>query len=46
MLETLFLLATLVAVPALLAYAAVRWGVDSREYSTDARRPQQGLSVI
>ena len=46
MFESLFLLATLVVVPALLAYAAVRWGVDSREYSTDTRRPQQGLSLL
>ncbi len=46
MFESLILLATLVVVPAFLAYAAVRWGVDSREYSTDDRRPQQGLSLL
>jgi hypothetical protein len=45
MFESILFLAALVAAPALLAYASVRWGVDSRPGSADRRRPLAGLSV-
>jgi hypothetical protein len=45
MLSSILVLAVAMAAMGLLAYASVRWGVDSRPWSPDPRRPDSALSV-
>lgn len=45
MLSSILVLAVAMAAMGLLAYASVRWGVDSRPGSADPHRPDIALSI-